>query len=144
MGGFKGTSEGWQAPRNKPYPPAEGTRRGEAADSWDLGEGSPSRYCHLRGMKLLTQVPCQNRRELGRNTLTYFFCQFLPSVKPKQQPPGPCRPGDAVLGDRLAKAQAEKSKEWIWEGGSGEKGECRLTSRLWIIFYFKPNVLSES
>lgn len=64
-----------------------------------VGEGSPSRYCHLRGMKLLTQVPCQNRRRLGRNTLTYVFCQFLPSVKPKQQPPWPCHPGDAVLGD---------------------------------------------
>lgn len=108
------------------YYQAEGTWRGEPAANWNCRrgatEGPLGRHCSLREMKLLTQMLCQSRGGLGRNPVTYYFCHFLPLVKPKQQSTWPGSPGDAVLADQFAEAQAAKSKERIWEGQWGEGG----------------------
>lgn len=48
-----------------------------------IEQGPLGRHCSLRGRKLLTEMLCQTRGGLGRNTLAYFFCQCLPSAKPK-------------------------------------------------------------
>lgn len=89
----------------------------------------------LGSFKLLIKILCQSRGGLGRNTLTNFFCQCLPSAK-NSTAANLASPGDAVLGDQFAKAQAGKSKEWIWKWGRVEKGECRLTSILWTLDHF--------